>query len=140
VQALAEQEAPERRSVVPVAAQHEGQDRGPARRNVGRALAEHEAQEQRSVVPAVAQHEEQEGGPARRNARRAAAEHEAQERRSVVPGVVQHGQQALGPHEGQELLGGEDRRPSVCQAVPIRSIPRRIARGLRHPLLLRLWT
>ena len=86
------------------------------RRNALQARAEHGAQARRNAVPAVVQHE----GPGRRNA---------------VP-AVQHEEQALGRHEEQERLDGEHCRPSVFQAVLIRSLPPRRLRGLPRRLLL----
>ena len=101
------------------------------RRNALQARAEHGAQARRNAVPAVVQHE----GPGRRNAVPAAVQHEGPGRRNAVP-AVQHEEQALGRHEEQERLDGEHCRPSVFQAVLIRSLPPRRLRGLPRRLLL----
>jgi hypothetical protein len=101
------------------------------RRNALQARAEHGAQARRNAVPAVVQHE----GPGRRNAVPAAVQHEEPGRRNAVP-AVQHEEQALGRHEEQERLDGEHCRPSVFQAVLIRSLPPRRLRGLPRRLLL----
>jgi hypothetical protein len=71
---------------------------------------------QRNAVPAAVQHGEQDGEPGQRNAV-AAARCEEPERRNGALAVVRH--------EEQELPDAESRRPSVFQAVPIRSLPPR---------------
>ena len=127
LQARAEHGAQARRNAVPAAVQHEG----PGRRNAVPAAVQHEEPGRRNAVPAAVQHEE----PGRRNAVPAAVQHEGPGRRNAVP-AVQHEEQALGRHEEQERLDGEHCRPSVFQAVLIRSLPPRRLRGLPRRLLL----
>jgi hypothetical protein len=117
---------PVQRNGVP-AVQHEEQDEEPGQRNAVPAAVQRGEPGRRNAAPAAAQHEEQEQRNGVREVQRAESE-----QRNAVPAAVRH--------EEQEPPDAERRRPSVFQAVLIRSLPPRRLRGLPRRLLLRFWT